>query len=290
VEVNLYAVKERINQLYFGILIIREQMKQLDIVRQNLEKNVSKVKQSVENGLAYTSDTDELRVEMLKVAQRGDEFTYTLKSYVAMLGLMIGVSLTDDVALERPALEQAQEATVARPEMRSFEFQRQAAMQQNSMNKAAYMPKIGLLAFGVGISPGATFGTESMQSLALAGVSLSWSTMSLYRSGNNREQVKLSMDRINSQQETFLLNTKVQMSQQQNEIQKHQAIVAKDNEILALRNSIRAAYELKYKNGICSVNDLIFAVNAEGDAASSKALHEAQLLMTIYNYKTTSGN
>jgi outer membrane protein TolC len=276
--------------LFFGILVIDEQLKTLDILRMNLQRNINNVKLSADNGLAYTSDTDEIKVELLKVDQRKDEFLYTKKSYTSMLGAMIGESLKDDLVLEKPVPEISLPATINRPEVMLFNSQRSLAEQQNASSRVGYMPKIGLLGLGVRLQPGALFGTQSLQSLSLAGVSLSWNTMGLYRDKNNKNQTKISLDRIQNQQETFLYNTNLQLTQQTHEIEKQRSIISKDTEIIALRKSIKEAYELKYQNGICSVNDLILAVNAESEANSNKALHEIQLMLSINNYKTTSGN
>ena len=114
--------------------------------------------------------------------------------------------------------------------------------------------------------------------------------MGLYRHQNNRDQARLNMVQIQIQQETFVFNTNLQLAQQSNDIDKQRSILAKDTEIMALRTSIKKAYETKIQNGVSTVNDLILAINAESDAASNKALHEIQLLLSIYNYKTTSGN
>ncbi len=291
IEVSLYAIRERINQLFFGILVIGEQLKQQDILKQNLQRNLSRVKQSVDNGLAYTSDVDEISVELLKIEQRMDEFFYMRKAYVAMLGLMTGENLREDTALARPAVIDGElPGTVNRPELLLYNYQRHLAEEQNKLSRAVYMPKIGLLGVGLRIAPGVAFGPGTIQSLSLAGLNLSWNTLGLYRDKNTREITRINLERIQNQQETFLFNTNLQLAQQSNEIEKQKSILGKDTEILNLRSSIKKAYETKYQNGICSVNDMILAVNAESEAASSKALHEIQLMLSIYNYKTTSGN
>lgn len=290
IEVSLHALRERVNQLFFGVLVINEQLVVLDILRQNLQRNISKVKLSADNGLAYYSDADELKVELLKIDQRADEFLFIRKSYMAMLALMIGEPLREDQVLDRPVVEVTLPGTINRPELTLYNYQRQLAEQQTAMAKVGYMPKIGLLALGVRLEPGAQFGTQSLQSLSLAGINLSWSTMGLYRDKNSRSLAKISVERIQNQQETFLFNTNLQLTQQANEIDKQRSIISKDMQIVALRTSIKKAYELKYQNGMCTVQDLILAVNAENEANSNKALHEVQLMLSISNYKTTSGN
>jgi hypothetical protein len=126
--------------------------------------------------------------------------------------------------------------------------------------------------------------------LALAGISMSWSTAGLYKNGNNKDLDKIEMDKINNQQETFLFNNKLQLTQANNDIEKQKAIIAKDAEIIKLKVNIKKSHQLMYDNGISPMNDLLSAINKESEAIGNQALHNVQLLMSIYNYKTISGN
>lgn len=289
IEVTAYAVRDRVNQLYFGVLLIEEQLRQLDLLRQNLERNLSKVKQSADQGLAYTSDADEVKVEMLKIDQRKDEFTYARRSYLLMLSLMTGKNVSQEQTLTRPAAP-VDGAEIRRPELTLYQSQRMLAEQQDKLSKVGYMPKVGLLALGVRLEPGASMGLNTLSSLSLAGINLSWNTAGLYRNKNNKALTKVTVDRIQNQQETFLWNTNIDLSRKRLDIEKQVSILSKDQEIIALRSSIKKAYELKYQNGVCTVQDLVVAVNAESEAISNKAMHEIQLLLSQYEQSHFSGN
>ncbi len=290
VDVALHSIRERVNQLFFGVLLMDEQLQLLTILTDNLNRNLKAVKLSNENGLAYSSDVDEVKVALLKVEQRTIETQFVREGYMNMLALMIGEPVVTSMRFEKPIVESALIGDIHRPELALYQHQRSQVELQNSINKVGYMPKIGLLGAGILIQPGVSLGTEKINSLALAGLSLSWNTQGIYKSSNNRELTKIGLERINVQQETFLFNTKLQLTQQNSDIEKSRTIVEKDQQIVALKSSIKNAYELKYKNGICTMNDLLLATNAETEARSNQALHEAQLLLSVYSYKTTSGN
>ena len=152
------------------------------------------------------------------------------------------------------------------------------------------MPKFGVMAAGILIEPGIAFGTATMNSLAVAGLSLSWNTSGLYRLSKNNKLNKIRQDKITNQQETFLFNNALQLKQGSNEIEKQQEIIKNDDEIVQLKSRIKNAYQLKYDNGICSMNDLINSINKESEAKRNQALHRVQLLMSMYNYKAKTGN
>ena len=156
--------------------------------------------------------------------------------------------------------------------------------------KVNNMPKIGLLGAGILIGPGISFAADKINSLALAGLSLSWNTGGIYRSGNNKHLNQIQLDRINNQKETFLFTNNLQLKQAASDIEMKKAILGKDDEIVSLKKNIKNSYQLKYDNGMCSMNDLINAINKESEAQSNQALHDVELLMSQYNYKTISGN
>ena len=80
------------------------------------------------------------------------------------------------------------------------------------------------------------------------------------------------------------------MTQASANIEKQKAILSEDEEIVSLRKTIREGYQVKYNTGAGPLIDLLNATEKESEARAQKALHEMQLLMTLYDYKTISGN
>jgi len=291
IDVSIYSIRERVNQIYFGILIIDEQLKQLEILNENLQRSYEKVKLSKDNGLAYQSDVDEVKAELLNMEQKKIEFSYTRKGYVEMLSYMIGEKLNENVQLEKPVvLETVESLTNNRPELGLYASQLKLIEAQSSINKVVNMPKIGLIGAGIWMEPGANFGTQKLTNLAIAGLSLSWNTGGIYKNSNNKNLDKIRIDRVTNQQETFSFTNKLQLTQTSSEIEKQRAIIKQDEEIVKLKSEIKKSYQLRYDNGMCTMNDLINSISKESEARGNQALHNVQLLMSVYNYKTLSGN
>lgn len=290
IDVALHAIRDRVNQVYFGILLIDAQQEILGILTSNLNRTLDAVKLSNENGLAYSTDVDEVKVELLKADQRLAEMRFARQGYLDMLSLLIGEQLSNSIRLEKPVALTENDPIINRPELSLYEHQRTLTTARQSLVKVGNMPKVGLLGAGIMIQPGIPFGSEKINSLAIAGLSVSWNTNMIYKSGNERELMKISIDRISNQQETFIFNTRIQLAQQQNEVEKLRTILDKDREIVSLKEGIKKGYALKYENGMCSMNDLITATSNESEARANEALHETQLLLAIYAFKTTAGN
>lgn len=291
IDVSLHDLRARVNQLYFGILVIDEQQKQLDVQSAVLKNNLNKAKQLLDNGLAYKTDVDEIRVEQLKIDQKKTEFIYARSGYMSMLSYLIGTPLTAQTNLQKPLAAYSLEDTqIIRPELSLYKSQRNLVNALAEVQKVNMMPKLGLLGAGIMLAPGTSLGPDKISSIGVAGLSASWNISGLYKNSNEKQLSKLQLDKINVQEETFLFNTNFQLKQSSANIEKQKAILADDHEIVKLLQTVREGYQVKYESGVGTMIDLLNATEKEADARAQRALHEIQLLMTLYDFKTISGN
>ena len=289
-EVNLYTVREKINQLYFGILTIDKQLNQLDVLTSDLQTNYNLVSAMLKNGVAMVSDLDLVKVELLNTDQKRIELTTLRMAYIKMLSLFIHEEISQGVELKLPDNSINFDQEISRPELRMYDKQNLVYEAKESTIKAKNMPKFSLFAQGGYGKPGLNMLNSDFKTYAIGGVRLSWNFGNLYTKKNEYRLLKNDRNSLQSQKETFLFNTHVQLTQIQNEINKYEQLMVKDDEIIRLRNSVKKAGESKYKNGIYNMNDLIGDINAENQARVTQSIHEMQYLQSIYNYKYTQGN
>jgi outer membrane protein TolC len=291
IDVSIYSVRENINQVYFGILVIDEQLKQLQISNENLIRSLENIKLSKDNGLAYTSDVDEVRSEILNLEQKRLDFVFTRKGYVKMLSFLIGQALNDTTQLEKPVLIGTVDSVINnRPELKLYKSQLKLIEAQSATDKVNLMPKIGVIGAGVMLLPGVSLGNSKLKGIGVLGLGVSWSMGNLYTNSNNKNLTRLSMDKISDQRDAFLFTNHFQLMQAASEIDRERAILSKDEEIVALKGEITKSYQIRFDNGMCSMNDLVTSINKESEARSNRALHLVQLLMSTYNYMLMSGN
>jgi outer membrane protein TolC len=290
-DVQLYQIQDRVAQIYFGVLLIDEQLKVLDVSEKNLRLNHDRMRLSNENGLGYRVEVDEVEAELLKLDQRRIEFTFTRAAYVDMLSHFIGKPLTAETSLVRPDVSgEVLTGSNNRPEMIWFNNRTRLVETQAAMDKVALMPKVGILGAGVFISPGMQFATSKITNLAIVGLSVSWNTGGLYRNSNNKQLHQLQSDRIATEQRTFEFNQSLELKQYGAEVAKQRAVLEHDSKIVELNSRIQQSQQLKFDNGLCSAAELISAINNEQDARGNQRLHEIQLLKSLYAYKTSLGN
>ncbi|HEY5369192.1 MAG TPA: transporter, partial [Hanamia sp.] len=288
-EVQLYAIYDRVNQLFFGALLEEEQLKQNDLLQQDLQNGIDKAKAQVANGIAYRSSVDELSAQLLQSQQSRVELIATKKAYLDMLGLFINAQLDDSTNLEKPA-SPALTDSITRPELLSFDYQKKIYDLQDKLLHDQLKPKVIFFVQGGYGRPGLNFLSNSFEGYYMGGLRLNWNFGSLYSFKNNQHLLEINKNSQDIQKETFLFNTKLSQLQQNENVQKYDSLLDKDDAIIDLRASVKKAAYAQLENGVLSAHDYINQVNAEDQARQTKILHEMQLLQAQYGYQNIVGN
>ena len=290
-EVDLYAVRDRINQLYFGILTLGEQLAQNALLQNLLQTNYDNIKAYLDNGTAMQSDLDAVRVEQLTAVQQRTQIEAGLNAYRTMLSVMTGRTIAPEETFEKPVFVPVSAAEVKRPELDLFQAQNAQFEAQRTAARSATMPRLGAFVQGAYGNPGLNLFKDMVENkfswYYIAGIRLQWNIGGYYTKKNNLRKIELGQQRVANRQETFLFNTGLQVTQQQNAIDKMQKVMRDDDQIIALRTSIRKAAEARLANGTISVSDLIREINSENRAMLDKSAHEIELLKNCYDLKYT---
>jgi len=289
VEVELYKVKERINQLFLSILYLDEQLKQVELVKKDIETGIKKVEAQVQNGVAFKSNLNMLKAELLKTGQRTVEISTSRKGLVAALSLFLGLELNEQVQLEQPVSMLVADHNIDRPELKLYSEQENLISQQDKLIQAKNQPKASLFAQAGYGRPGLNMLKNEFAFYSIGGLRFNWSLGGLYTKKKEKEQVQVNKKIVEVQKETFLLNTNAQLKQHQAEIDKLQQLISSDEEIIALRKTVTEAAKAQLENGVITANDFLKEVNAEDMARQSLITHRVQLLQSQINYQTILG-
>lgn len=288
-EVELYKLKERINQLYFGVLLIDGQLQQVELLKKDLQTGINRITAAINNGVAYKSNKSELQAELLKVDQRSIELKAMRKAYLDMLGQFINRDLDESTQLQVPVVVTPM-ANINRPELMLFEAQKKTLDIQDKLIVAKTIPRVGAFFQGGAGRPALNMLENKFAPYYILGVRLVWSLNAFYTFNKDKKLVDINRSLIDVQQQTFLFNTNFALKQQNGELNKLDELLKTDDEIVALRADVKNAAQAQLENGVITSNDFLNKVNAEDQARQNKLVHTIQLLMAQYNYKTTSGN
>ena len=290
-EVDLYMLKERVNQLYFGILLLNEQLQQLTLIKTDFQANYEKLIALKQNGIAGQADIDAVRVEQLNLEQKENDLQTTLKSFTEMLTAFTNLNFSSKPEFSKPIISSVDYALEnKRPELLLLATQSKALSSQRDMITASNLPKVGIFVQGGYGKPGLNMLTNEFSPYYIGGLRLSWNLSGYYSQKNNFEKISLNQKSIDIQKETFLFNNNLQNRQQMNEIEKLKSTMKNDDEIILLRSNIKKATTAKFENGTATITDMLRDVNAESLARQARALHEIQLYMAVYQLKNNKNN
>ena len=293
-ETDMYALDKRVCDLFFGILIIEEQLKLNDIYIDELNTNNKKISAWIENGIANQTDLDVINVEILSAYQRHTELKSMRQVYSEMLTYFIGESGTDksrdnNLKLIKPEIpeltinldniwDQRPESTLFDASIHNIESKRDKILSRDR-------PKLNAFVQGGYGNPGLNMLKNEFSPYAIGGLRAVWNFGGLYTRKNDLLKIETAIEGIELQQETFMFNNNMLLSSELSEMEKYKQIIQDDEKIAELRRNIKKASESKVENGTMSVTDLIRDINAEQAALRNKAVHEIEMIKSAYDIK-----
>ena len=285
VSVAMYDVNRRVDELFFGILVLDEQLKQVGVLQSDLSLSLASVEAMVKGGTANQTDVDAVKVEQVKARQRETSLLTQRSTYLKMLSTFIGKEIGDGDTLVKPTLPVLQNCANSRPELALYAAQeRLLDARQKSLN-VALRPNVGLFARGGYGNPGLNMLKDDFDAYYKVGVTLSWNFGSLYTRANDRRNIDIERQTVQSERDAFLFNTRLQTEMQIGAVDNLREQLRQDDEIITLRRRIREKAELRVANGTETVNEMLRDINAVSDAQLGKRLHEIQLLQEMYKIK-----
>ncbi|MCB0373618.1 MAG: TolC family protein [Muricauda sp.] len=287
-EIQLYDLNKRVSQLYFGILLIKEQVGQNNLQEKDIQLAMDQVQTRIQNGTAIESDFLTLKANLLSIQQKTTELIALKKAYYQMLGIFINRQLSEEAILIKPQ-EGINPGGINRLEVDLFDKQMSLLDLQSGLLNNKVTPNVSLFARGGYGKPGLNMLSNEFEPYFLGGVRLQWPIFNFYTHKKEKEINQIEKDKLQTQKETFLFNTKMELTQQNTEVDKYRQLLVTDNDIIDSYTKVKEASLFKLENGTIDVNDYIRDVNQENKAIQNKLLHEIQLLMKLEELKITQG-
>ena len=288
-EVELDKLKERINQLYFGILQTNKQWTQLQFTKLDIKEGIKKAEAQLKNGVIFRSNLDVLKAELVKIEQKEIELQAIKQNFVQMLSYFIKKNIDENTQLETPEKILLTKNN-NRSELKLFDAQKQLLETQRKIINTKNTPKLGAFFQGGYGKPGFNMLKNEFDIFYIGGIRLNIPISGFYTQKNDLALLENQSQEIEIQRENFLFNQNFIEIQQRNDLEKIQNLIDKDNELIELRKNIKTASLAQLENGVINTNDYLREVTAEEQAILTKITHEIQYLLTQYNLKAQLNN
>ena len=288
-EVELDKLEERINQIYFGILQSQEQLQQTEITENDIENGLKKASAQLEYGTIFRSQVDVLKAQLIGLEQRQIEVQSLRKNLIETLSLFTKKDFSENTVFETPE-KLLLTGENNRAELKLFTLQQQILETQKSLVESKNLPKLGaFFQSGYG-KPGFNMLRNEFDVFYISGLRLQIPISGYYTKKNDLALLNTQQQDLEIQKENFLFNQNFSTIRNNEELEKLQKLIQKDEELIVLRQSIKKASLAQLENGVINTSDYLREVNAEEQARIQKMTHEIQFLFTQYNQKAQLNN
>lgn len=288
-QTKLYQVHHRVNEMYFALLLLNEQIKLNNNVKSLLLASENKLAAMVKSGTAATSDLDNVKAERLSAEQQYTSLKAEQQMLQHILTTFCGIKVEN---VQKPTPVSTDTLTNNRPELQLFNSKlKLSEVQEKALNTRLH-PTLALFAQGYYGYPGMNMFNDMIDHKwrlnGIVGVKLSWNVGALYTRKNDKARLRLQRELIENERKVFLFNNSMEQIRQNSNINRFKTMMQTDKEIIALRTNVRKAAESKLLHGIIDVNSLLREINNENAAKVQWAIHELDMLKEMYNLKYTN--
>jgi outer membrane protein TolC len=289
VAVNLYQLKNRINQSYFSVLLLQEQKNLLILKQDQLRSQIDEVKTGVKFGAILPASENVLEAENLKISQQLSQVNFDRKKVINNLSALINNEISQDVILSKPEFPFLYTGSFSRPELQYFDLQNKQIESSIEVISRSNLPKVyGFAQAGYG-NPGLNMLDNSFQDFYLIGLKANWNVFDWGKTKIQKEALTVSQEIVNTEKETFMLNTEMQLKDAGYEISKMEALIDADKEIIILREKVLKSATSQLKNGVITSSEYLTEFNSLYESMIGQKLHEIQLDLAKANYKVLRG-
>ena len=277
VEVELYQLKEKVNQFYFTSFLVQENLKILEQKTETLGERRKIVESGVKNGMVLSSELDQLLAELLTTDQLILELKNNRETVLSALSILTGKALDQMQKLVLTPNPIELDKPMKRPEIDLYARQNDLLNANSEILKRQRNPKL----FGFGQAgygkPGLNMLNSQFDTYYLVGLGFNWNVLDWKSTSRQQQVLKLQQEIVQTKQETFVLTTNLASDQQNKLIAQLTEILKTDQDLIQIRERITKTSASKLENGAINMADYIQDLNAETTAKLTLETHKIQL-------------
>ncbi|MCF1192264.1 TolC family protein [Mangrovimonas sp. AS39] len=290
VEVNLYQLKQRVNQLYFSILLIDDQTALLNVRGQQLQSKLKEVKSGIKNGVLLPTSDKVIEAELLKILQQKQEAVNNKSKLIASLSALIGISISAETGFQKPLVSMNGSSELNRPELGLYSLQKQEIEQQQNLLSKSLVPELNGFATGGYGNPGLNMLENDFTSYYIVGLKLNWNVFDWNGNKKQRQALDYSKELIDNQEEVFKLNTNTALNEQLKEIETLEKTIDIDQQLMVLQQEVVNTSESQLKNGVVTTSEYVTELTKLHETENVFNQHKTQLELAKANYNILKGD
>ncbi len=288
VAVQLYHLKNRINHYYFSLLLLQEKKALLQSKKEVLNTKILEVKSGVKNGALLPASELVLEAELTKIRQQDIELDFERIKMLQSLSELTFTELNQETILTQPHATPTG-INGKRPELALYDLQNEQIEIAKRILTKSSLPKISVFGQAGYGNPGLNMLDNSFQSFYMLGLRANWNVFDWGKNKKDKIALDITKEIIQSEKETFEMNTKIELQQMNNEIRKITQLLASDLEMIQTREKIVQSSDIQMKNGVITTAEYLSEFINLFEARNTLKTHEVQLSLAKSNYEIIKG-
>ena len=290
VEIDLYQLKQKINQLFFSVLLSQETTLLLTTKEAMLQSKLNEVTSGIKYGVLLPASDKVLKAEILKIKQQLLEVESNKTVFIETLSSIIDEPLDKSTKFHDSFVETNLKVEWNRPELELFQLKKEEIERREALMEKENSPKLlGFVTGGYG-NPGLNMLDNSFQPFYIVGVKLNWNVFDWNSNKKQRQALTINKDIVDTETATFKRNTEIALFQQQKEIDKLRSFILSDLEIIKLREDVLQSADSQLKNGVITSSAYITELTNLYEDENTLVQHKIQLQLAKANYNIIQGH
>lgn len=286
---ELYKVRDQVNQVYFGLLMLEKQAELVSIYKDEIIERKAALESGIKNGVILPTNVDILDAELLNVEQQKTELEIQQQKARNILSDLIGEN-TADATVFLPAVDMPEEIEISRPEIGLFETQKVVLYMNKKLIGSQRLPKAAVFgSYGYGQPPGNNFFKNEFDTYYVVGAAINWTIFNWNTTKRTKEALQAQQNIVDAKEEHFKRQIRIALKNAQAEIDQIKALLSSDEKLIELREKIIKTAASKLNNGAISSTEFLTELNAERSARINYEMHKIQWVQAQINYLTISG-
>jgi outer membrane protein TolC len=280
VEVDIFKIKEQINQLYFNCLLLQENSGILQLTHETILEQRKMVTASVNQGIVLESELDNLNAEILRLEQQIIELNSAKTQVLKALEILSCIPINENTELTPPQIDSLNKEIYLRPEYQLFRNQSEMLDATINLTQKKRMPTLGAFANAGYGKPGYDFFNDEIHGFYMVGAQFQWNIWDWKQTNREKQQLSVQKLLIEDNKETFDKNLNIALSEAELRKIKLQQLIVKDKAIIELQTRISTRSADQMKNGTKTSADYLRDLNVEKQARINLESREIQLIQS----------
>jgi outer membrane protein TolC len=293
---QLYPLRQNVSDAFFAALQAQSQIDELEHAITDLQAQQRVAAARVREGTALRSEDMALRAEIMRRQQSVAEAAANRRAALAILTDLTGKSYDSTTLLGAtdlgPAVARTRDSLSvlrARPEYEQFARSRALLEQQERARKSQDLPRLSAFGRAGGGRPGLNPLSTSFDNYWLTGLQLQWSPWTWGTGRRDREILQLQRQIVTAEEQNFTNTLRRAVEQDMANIDRLEAAVRSDDEIVALRESILAEMRARFNEGVVTSAEYVDRQTDVLSARTARALHRVELAQARARFLNTLG-